>query len=51
MHFVGDELTLADIGMLHALCMLEEAKPGWLATQKCHLLTKFVVRLQHVIYI
>jgi hypothetical protein len=41
-HFVGDTLTLADIGVLHSLSMLEEAHPGWLAGLKCEHLLKFL---------
>lgn len=42
LHFVGDSLTLADIGMLHALGMLEESRPGWLDRLSCARLRSFI---------
>mmetsp|Transcript_22008 Transcript_22008/g.61336 ORF Transcript_22008/g.61336 Transcript_22008/m.61336 type:complete len:182 (-) Transcript_22008:856-1401(-) len=41
-HFIGDALTLGDIGMFHSLTMLESSQPGWLARLRCNHLVEFV---------
>jgi len=41
-YFVAGALSLADIGMLHALSTLDEMKPGWLAAQKVPKLVAFL---------